>query len=213
MTGSLASWWRRERRALVLLPIAVIAVLVCTASRLDDYWWSRGFHEKASTDQGWTQIDDTFDDGYLTYPIRAQVRMDSVRAVDEVPGSYFGTKVAKGGQLWEVKLRWKASPAMALRGCRLAIFDSEGVQYDAGSSGWDAGSTGYKDKCVPDETPGPRPEVGSKAAPKLPDDEEPRPAAWTSTAYVLTKAGITPSSVRIWYALPRYAELEVSTTG
>ncbi len=197
----------------MLLPIALIAVLVCTGSRLDAYWWSNGFHQKASVENGWAQVDDEFDDGYLKYPIRAQVRMESVRAVDEVPGSSFGTEVATGGQLWEVNLQWKASPKIALRGCHLALFDSEGVQYDAGSSGWDAGSQGYKDKCVPDETPGPRPKVGSKAQPKVPDDEEPRPATWTSKAYVLTKAGIKPSSVRIWYFLPRYAELEVSTAG
>lgn len=213
MKSALGRWWRRERRALTLLPVALVVVLICTGSRLDAYWWSNGFHQKASVEGGWAQIDDTFDDGYLRYPIRAQVRMESVRAVVDVPGSSFGTKIATGGQLWEVRLRWRAAPEIALRGCHLAIFDREGVQYDAGSSGWDAGSWGYKDKCVPDETPGPRPEVGSRAQPRVPDDEEPRPESWSSTAYVLTKAGITPSTVRIWYFLPRYAELEVSAVG
>lgn len=212
MKGATGGWWRRERRALLLLPVALIAVLVASGSRIDEYWWSRGFHEKAELTDGWAQIKDEYDDGHLAYPIRAEVAFDSIRRVDGVPGAAFGTKVATGGQLWEIKLRWKADPNVALVGCNLALFDAEGVRYDAGPNGWDASSAGLRDSCLPLDTAGPRPQPGSTEPPKLSDYEGPRPETWQSTAYALTKAGAKPVAVRIWYFLPRYVELPVDSS-
>ena len=212
MKGATGRWWRRERRALLLLPIALIAVLAASGSRVDEYWWSRGFHEKAEIVDGWAQIEDEYDDGHLTYPIRAELTLDSVRPVEGVPGAAFGTKVAKGGQLWEIKLRWKADPNVSLVGCNLALFDADGVRYDAGPTGWDASSAGLADKCLPVGTAGPRPVLGSTEPPRLSEFEEPRPEAWQSTAYALTKSGAKPVAVRVWYFLPRYVELPVGSS-
>lgn len=202
-------WWRRERRALLLLPIALMAIGVGAGSRVDEYWWARGFHEKASVEDGWAQIVDEYDDSHLRYPIRAEFTVDSIRPIEVVPGSTDNPVVANGGQLWEATLTWKADPDVALIGCNIALFDRDGVQYNADGDGWDSDDYSFNDKCLPDATVGPRPQLGSTEKPKIMEGDDPRPSSWEKTVYVVMKSGAVPTSVRVWYFLPRYAELPV----
>lgn len=203
------SWWRRERRAIALLPLGLLLALGGTASRIDEYWWNRGFHEPAEVVGGWTQVDDRYDDGYLAYPIRAEVRLASAERVDEVAGASEPVAIATGGELWRVELDWQADPDVMLRGCRLALVGDDDVLYQAGTEGWDATSEGLRDKCLPEDRYGPQQQVGSTAQPRVPDGEQSRPRTWRSTAYVVTKEGFEPDAVRLWWYLPRYAELPI----
>jgi hypothetical protein len=207
--GELMRWWRRERRALLLLPVALIAIAVGAGSRVDEYWWARGFHEEASVDGGWAQVVDEYDDSHLRYPIRAEFKVDSIRPIEVVPGAIDNPVVATGGQLWEVTLKWKADPDVALVGCNIALFDRDGVQYNADGDGWDSENYAFSDKCLPDATVGPRPDLGSTAKPKVAEGDDPRPRSWEETVLVVMRSGAVPTSVRVWYFLPRYAELPV----
>ncbi|WP_344771124.1 hypothetical protein [Aeromicrobium panaciterrae] len=200
-------WLRRERRALLLLPVALIAVAVGAGSRLDEYWWDRGFHEKAAVEDGWAEIRDEYDDDHLTYPIRAEFTVDSIEPVPVVPGALDSPTVATGGQLWKATLSWKADPDVVLIGCNIALMDGDGVRYDADGHGWDGSDYQFNEKCVPDATAGPRPSLGSTAKPRVLDGDEPRPESWQTTVYAVVKAGVVPTALRVWYFLPRYAEL------
>lgn len=207
------SWIRRNRLALIFLPLVLVLVAVGTASRLDTYWWSKGFHEGSTPNaQGWIQLRDEFDDGYLTYPIEARIRLDGIKRIqvtDLPEDDQRDVELPDGGALWQVDTSWRADPDVSLVGCNLALVSSDGTRFDASSFGWNAGLLGFTDQCMPADRKGPRPTVGSAAQPAVPDDEEPRPAAWRKTSYVLTSDDAKPREVRIWYFLPRYASLPV----
>ncbi|MET0931107.1 MAG: hypothetical protein ABWX74_16420 [Aeromicrobium sp.] len=205
------TWWRRERLAILLLPVIVVAVVVLTGSRVDEFWWQRGFHEQAPRDaQGVASIEDEFDDGYLSYPIRADISLVSAEPVTELPGAFAQAKVPTGAQLWEVRLRWEADPDVSLTGCTIALVDGDGNRYDVDVTSFDAGAPTTVETCVPDETPGPKPQYGSTEAPALAQGEQPRPSSYETRAYIVTPDDAEPTAVRVWWLLPVYAELPLS---
>ncbi|MET0450045.1 MAG: hypothetical protein ABW004_16650 [Aeromicrobium sp.] len=205
------TWWRRERLAIVLLPIIVVAVVVLTGSRVNEYWWQRGFHEEAPRDaQGVASIEDEYDDGYLTYPIRADISLVSAEPVTELPGAYRPAKVPTGARLWEVRLRWRADPDVSLTGCAIALVDDDGNRYEVNATSFDAGAPTAVETCVPDETPGPKPRLGSTDAPAVGPGEQPRPESYETRAYIVTPDDAEPTAVRVWWFLPVYAELPLS---
>ena len=51
------TWWRRERIAVALLPVVIVGALAASSSRVEQYWWQKGFHEQASlSDSGVARI-------------------------------------------------------------------------------------------------------------------------------------------------------------
>lgn len=210
-SGARRSWWRRERLAIVLLPVIIVAAVVLTGSRVHEYWWQRGFHDQAPRDaHGVASIEDEYDDGYLTYPIRADISLVSAEPVTELPDAYGPAKVPTGAQLWEVRLRWKADPDVSLTGCSIALVDGDGNRWDADATSFDAGAPTTVETCVPDATPGPKPQLGSTEAPVVGPGEQPRPASYETRAYVVTPDDAEPTAVRVWWFLPVYAELPLS---
>ena len=204
------TWWRRERLALLLLPIVLVAAIVATSSRVDEYWWQRGFHEQASRDSsGVVSVDDRYDDGFLTYPIRADISLISVKPVTEVPGAYRPMRLPTGARLWEVQLRWKADPDVVLTGCTIALLDDDGSRYDISSTSFDSGAVTSVQTCVPEDTPGPQPTLGSTEKPAIGPDEQPRPETYETRAYIVMPEKKKPSAVRVWWLLPTYAEMPV----
>lgn len=207
------AWLRSNRTALLLLPVAVITAVLASSSRIDDYWWSKGLHDGATADSsGVAHFKDEYDDGYLTYPIAADISLRSVEPVTTIENSLGKPEpvtVPEGGMLWRVSLAFKADPGVVLWGCKLAIVDSKGTRYDAESRQFQTLGATPIHTCVPDETPGPKPKVGSAARPAVAEGESPRPPAYDTVTYVVTPEGVKPESVRVWWIPPKYAELSV----
>lgn len=208
------TWWRRERVALALLPFLVVGAAVASSSRVDEYWWQRGFHEQAPRDDaGVVSVSETYDDGFLRYPIRADLSLVSARPVTELPGAYQPPKVPTGARLWEVQLRWQADPDVSLTGCSIALTDDDGKLYVADSTSFDPGAVLGVQTCVPDETPGPQPQSGRRTLVQPAADVAPRPSSYRTRAYVVVPVGVEPRAVRVWWLLPTYAELPLPSSG
>lgn len=202
------SWWRRERIAIVLLPVVLVAAVAATSSRVDEYWWQKGFHEQAPRDdRGVVSVDVDFDDGFLKYPIRADISLVSAERVTEVPGAYQAMRLPTGASLWEVRLRWKADPDVSLTGCSIALVDDDGNRYDIDPTSFDPGAVTSVQTCVPDDAPGPQPQPLSAEPPTNPPGAAERPASYETRAYIVVPEDVEPTAVRVWWLLPTYAEL------
>ena len=186
----MTSWWRRQRLAVLLLPIIVVGASAASGMYVNEYWWKRGFHDAVPVSaQGWATISDEYDDGFVKYPIRAKVRLEGLDKVTELPGAFKPAVLPTGAALWEVRLAWDAAPDVSLFGCQVALFDRAGARYDAGVLGFDAGAPTPIRDCVPDETPGPQPQVGTKRPPQVAAGEDPRPQRYSTRVYVADGRG------------------------
>ncbi|WP_332662909.1 hypothetical protein [Aeromicrobium sp.] len=209
----MSTWARRNRKALLLLPVAAITAVLASSSRIEDYWWTKGLHDGTKADaSGVVHFSDAYDDGYLTYPIEASIALKAVEPVTTIQ-SHLGkpepVTAPDGAMVWRVGLRFEADPDTALSGCKIAIVDADGTRYDAEPRQFESRGSTPIHTCVPDETPGPQATVGSTAAPKVAEGEAPRPPAYDTVVYVVTPVGVKPRAVRVWWFPPKYAELPV----
>lgn len=205
------TWWRRERLAIALLPLILVAAIAASSSRVHDFWWARGFHSEGPiTAAGVATVDTRYDDGFLTYPIRAKISLTSAAPVTELPDAYGPLKIPTGSRLWLVDLAWSADPDLALTGCNVALVDRDGNRYDASINAFEANAPIVYDACVPDDARGPVPTVGSTKAPALPAGQPPRPESYSTTAYVIVPVDVRPVAARVWWFLPDYVELPLS---
>jgi hypothetical protein len=136
------AWTRSNRKALLLLPVAVITAVLASSSRIDDYWWSKGLHDAAEADSsGVVRFSDTYDDGYLTYPVAADIALTTVEPVTTIE-SHLGrpepVTAPDGAMVWRVGLSFEADPGTVLTGCHVAIVDANGTRYDAESRQFDS---------------------------------------------------------------------------
>lgn len=207
----LSTWWRRQRLAVMLLPLILMAAVAASSMYVHDYWWVRGFHSAAPVAaDGSVTISDEYDDGYLRYPIRATVRLEGAERVTELPGAFKPMELPSGAALWEVRLAWDADPDVSLSGCQVALLDRDGSRFDSGTLGFDAGAPLPIYECVPDDTPGPKAKIGSTSPPAVEEGQDPRPQKYLTKVYVLTSSAARPESVRVWWYLPRYADLPLT---
>jgi len=201
------TWWRRNRWGLAALPLALVLALGAGSSRLHDYWWTRGFHSAAPVESGRAHLVDEYDDGHLRYPIEAHYAVDSFAPADDV--TLIGGDPLPGGlRAWRLSLAVSADPDVALEGCTVAIVDTRGNLHQTSDSRLPVDGPEFAD-CVPRATPGPQPDFGSTAAPRLREGDDPRPAEFTTDTVFVLPDEAEPASVRLWYFLPRYVELPV----
>lgn len=200
------TWWRRNHWGLIALPLLLALALAAGSSRVHDYWWLRGFHDRVQVTDGVASLVDEYDDGHLQYPIEARYSLSSFDPADIT--LIDGDPLPPGVRAWQVRLHVEADPDMSLSGCQVALVDSEGNQFGKQDSGLLI-SSGFDD-CVPSDRPGPQPEFGSTAPPKLGEGQEPRPAEYdTSSVFVLPEES-DPAAIRLWYFLPTYVELPLN---
>ncbi|MEO7235366.1 MAG: hypothetical protein ABIW80_08325 [Lapillicoccus sp.] len=209
----MTTWWRRNRLALVLVPVALVLAAAGNASRLDDYWWSRDLHQSVRPGDGGTAAVRTeYDDGTLQYPITADVALTSVTRVSSVTldGRSRTVTLPDDSALWRVVMHWTADPSTVLSGCQIGIQGEDGRFWEKSYPDLlDAGSTTLPfSPCVPDDTPGPQVKLDLSGIQPAKVGEE-RPAAYDVTVYVLTAADAAPAEVRVWWLPPLYAWLPV----
>lgn len=202
-----ASWWRRNRLGLALLPVALAVALAAGSSRVQEYWWDCGFHEPASVRDGVAELVDEYDDGHLAYPIEARYSVASFAPVDIALSS--GDPLPAGLRAWRLRLDVEADPSVALRGCSVAVLDTAGALHASDDARLDLDLPIGDSACVPADAAGPRVEFGSTSAPRVPAGEPARPRRFTTDTVLVLPAEAEPEAVRLWYFLPRYVELPV----
>jgi hypothetical protein len=202
-----SGWWRRNRWALVALPLALLLVLAASADRVRTLWWEQGLHRPTVGAPGETvSFDQRVRDGLGgTSRIAVQVRLDGVHEPATLPRDLV---VPDGARAVQVDLTLAADPDLVLAGCSLAVRDAAGTRYDYVSIAW--GAYQPVSPCVPEDAPGPMPSLGDL------DDEDqaadpgpPRPATWTVSPVVVLPADVEPTDVVLWWQLPQHVLLQV----
>lgn len=201
------SWWVRNRIALLVLPVAVVVALAASSSRLHDYWWTLDFRDTAVADEGTVRLVDRMDDGIVGIPIEASYRLVGVTraSAEDLGGDVLPTRLTA----WRVTLAVEADPDVPLKGCHVALVDADGSIYSAEDSQGVGRDNWHFPACVPAEAPGPEVVPFSTEKPQRPEGTPPRPGTYEVTTVVVTPSDVTPETVRVWYFLPTYAELEI----
>ncbi|GGD19492.1 hypothetical protein [Nocardioides daphniae] len=201
------SWWVRNRTALLVLPVAVVLALAASSSRLHDYWWRLDFRDAAVAADGTARLVDRLDDGFVDIPIEASYRLVGVTraSAEDLGGDVLPSRLTA----WRVTLEVEADPDVPLKGCHVALVDVDGSVYSAEDAQGVGRDNWHFPVCVPADAPGPEVVPFSTEAPQRPAGTPPRPRTYEVTTLVVTPADATPATVRVWYFLPKYAELEV----
>jgi hypothetical protein len=207
------SWWRSNRWGLALLPVALVTAAVASSSRVQDYWWDKGFHDaqRAGSD-GVAHLDQAVGPPGSLYRVDTRVRLVGAERTTSVPGRVTGetttATLPRGGALWRLRLHFDAAPSVVMTGCQVALVDHRGRRFESNRDDVRTDGTLPLQLCAPDATPGPEPALG-QGEPSLSPGDLPRPAAYDTDVYVVTADDATPTVVRVWWQLPVYAELAV----
>ncbi|KSW23558.1 hypothetical protein [Cellulomonas sp. B6] len=203
-TTSARSWWRRNRWALVALPLALALMAAASADRVRSLWWEQGLHSPTTAGQGQavTFHQDVRDGLGGTRPVDVEVRLDAVVDAGALPD---GLVVPAGARAVQVEMTLSADPDVVLRGCSLAVRDADGTRYDYVADAW--GATQAVSPCVPADAPGPAPSLGDLDDVLTPDSTPERPATWTVSPVVVLPADVQVSDVVLWWQLPQHVVL------
>jgi hypothetical protein len=207
------TWWRRNRWALAVLPVALVGALAASSDRVSTYYWQNGLHSARTAQSGeWLELHDEFTDGAGTHPRVVQVRLDRAATLSPDAVEAAGVEVPRGARAVQVTLSLRADPDLPLAMCRLALRDEDGTRYDYRAPGFDVldpTSAQPASPCVPDASPGPAESLGDLDE-KLSDDERPaRPGSWTVEPVVVVPQGARVAEVLVWWREPVYVALSV----
>jgi hypothetical protein len=191
-------WW-------AALPVAVVVVLVASASRLHLFWWPYELRDETSGRQlepvsvvdRWTDADDRERERRFT------VTLVDVRRATSVPG-YSGPEPVDpppGVAVWQIVLEFDVDPDVPMALCRVSLFDTEGRESDA-----DGGSVG--DVYLPASACEPANRKGPGYDGTLDEDSLPRLQNYRVGVYAVTAD--VPASVRLSWEPPDYLQLEVT---
>lgn len=198
------SWWRRNRWALVALPLALALMAAASADRVRSLWWEQGLHDPTTAAPGAAVAfhQDVRDGLGGTRPLDVEVRLDAVVDATTPPRDLV---VPAGARAVQVEMTLSADPDVVLRGCSLAVRDADGTRYDYVANGW--GATQPASPCVPVDAPGPAPSLGDLDDVLTPDSTPRRPATWTVSPVVVLPADVQVSDVVLWWQLPQHVVL------
>jgi len=196
-------WWRRNRWALVALPLALVLVLAASADRVRTLWWEQGLHRPTVGAPGETvTFSQRVRDGLGgTSPVEVRVRLDGIGEPAELPRDLV---VPDGARAVQVDLTLWADPDVILAGCSLAVRDAAGTRYDYVPNAW--GAFQAVSPCVPEDAPGPMPSLGVLDDPDA-DPGPTRPGTWTVSPVVVLPADVEPTEVALWWQLPQHVLL------
>ncbi|UZN04499.1 hypothetical protein [Cellulomonas sp. S1-8] len=202
-------WWRRNRWALVTLPVALALALIASGDRVRTMWWEQDLRRPAAAAAGETVAyhQEVRDGLGGTYPIDVQVHLDGVEDAGDLPDRMV---LPAGTRAVRVDLTLGADPDSVLVTCRLAVRDADGTRYDYVSSAWGATQSGTP--CVPADATGPWPSLGEELDEKTTTPDEtsgPRPPTWSVSPVVVVPEDVDVTDVVLWWQLPQYVRLDV----
>ncbi|NUU17895.1 hypothetical protein HP550_11610 [Cellulomonas humilata] len=201
------TWWRRNRWALVALPVALALALVAAGDRVRTLWWEQDLRQPVTAGEGGTAElhQRVYDGSGGTLPVDVQVRLDGVADATVLPEDM---ELPTGTRAVRVDLTLSADPDVVLTGCSVAVRDASGTRYEYVASGW--GALQSPMPCVPEDAPGPWPPLGDLEDALTDPDALPRPATWSVSPVVVVPDGVEIADVVVWWQKPRYVLLEAA---
>ena len=199
-------WWRRNRWALVALPVALVLTLVASGDRVRILWWEQDLRAPITVDAGATgELHQRVYDGVGgTMPIDVRVHLDGVGDATTLPRDM---ELPDGTRAVRVDLTLSADPDIVLAGCELAVRDAAGTRYEYEANAWGAFQAVVP--CVPEDTPGPAPSLGDLDDVLSERESPPRPATWSVSPVIVLPDDVEVTEVVLWWQKPQYLLLEV----
>ncbi|WP_134738383.1 hypothetical protein [Nocardioides sp. 503] len=197
-----------SRRWLLVLPVALVLVVLATASRLQVFWWPEQLHDVTTGRQGEAlELSDRWEDADGD-----ERRRDlTVTLLDVVPATqvegFSGPEPLEpvaGTAVWEVRLRFEVDPDVPLSGCLVSIVDTDEREATAVSTRLGEASL-PQPACEPAGRAGPRYD-GSAV-----EGDLPRPPTYDVAVLVVTDEDAVPDRVRLWWEAPDVAELSLTS--
>ncbi len=193
-------WW-------AVLPLAVVLVLVASASRLQMFWWPNELHDETSGRQlepvavvdRWTDEDDE------EHERRFTVELVAVRPATSVEG-FSGPEALEppdGVAVWRIVLRFDVDPDVPMGLCEVSLIDEDGRESDA--SGGSVGDVFLPTPaCEPEDRQGPG--YDGSVDPEM----RPRVRTYQVSVYAITDDDAVPAAVRLSWEPPDYVQLAVT---
>jgi hypothetical protein len=194
-------------RWLVLLPVAVLLVLVTSASRLHIYWWPDDLRHETSGRQGEPveMADRWVDEKGEERERRFAVTLVDVRPATWVEG-YSGPEPVEpppGVAVWRISLEFEVDPEVPLGGCAVSIIDTDGRE--ALAAGGSIGDVRLPfTSCEPENRRGPAYD-GTRDESVLP-----RLPTYRVAVFAFAAADAVPASVRLWWEPTDYVEIDLT---
>lgn len=203
---------RRTVLTVAAIPVALVAALGATSQRAVDRWWPSFPHERlpAAAD-GSVHLRDTLTDAKGAHLREVTLRLVSLEPVTdyrEAPGAKpQPVTLPPGQQMWRLSVHFAADPDTVLGACFVRVRDAAGREYVPGVARAVKDVLAYT-SCAPPGAPGPMPAL-SRDEPAAPPNPA-RPAEYDRWYPVIMPSGVRPTSVRVWFDTPRYAEFPVT---
>lgn len=203
------TWWRRNRWALLALPLVLALTWAATSYRVLTLWDPFQLTREVSAPPGEpAHLVQELDDAHGPYVVDLALTASPARQVTSLTHpdnttSFFPGRT--GTVVWQIDLTVTADPGTVANGCRIRLVDTLGREtaYSSVAPGADVPFA----PCVPQETPGPLPALTEDDVP--PPDQPERPSTYTVPIIVRTADDFVPDRLDIWYEPPLYASLPV----
>lgn len=198
------SWWRRNRSALVSLPLVLGVVAVSGLGRVATFWWPYQVHDEIVGTAGqFSTFRDDYRDAGGEHDRELEVAVGAV-----APGVGFldgdgavipDEPVPSGLRLWQIEVTFRADPELPLGGCIVALVDEQDrvAQRDSTLMPYQV----TFDACQPQDTVNPQVQLFVDESTHEPST---RPPEWSRTIQLLTAEDFDPVEVRVWWEPPTF---------
>lgn len=195
-------WWRRNRWALLALPLVLVVVTVSGAGRLATFWWPYQLHDRVEGVLGEaTAFADTYRDAAGTHGREVTLTVTRVTpdaaVTDEQGVSITGEPLTPGTRIWGVEFTVEADPETVLSGCQIALVDAQGrsTPRDTTLLPWQVSVN----PCEPADSINPQPQLFVDSPES---DPSTRPPTYTRSVQLALAEDFEPVEVRLWWEPP-----------
>lgn len=191
---------------MVLLPVAVVLVLLASASRLQLFWLPGELRDETAGRLGEPVVmSDRWEDGDGDEQERRfTVTLVDVRPARWVEGFSGPERVEPpdGVAVWRISLDFDVDPDVPLLGCQVSLLDTD--DREARALGGSVGEVFLPlTMCEPENRRGPGYD-GTRD-----EDYLPRLQTYRVAVYAVTAADAEPDRVRLWWEPTDYVEIDV----
>lgn len=213
-------WWRRNRWALLALPVVLVVVAASGAGRAATFWLPNELSDRVDTQfDTMTHFADDYVDATGEHQRSLKIAVRDVvadpqpldMAGEPVTGGLGGEEPAtaqdllpQGTRLWQVDLDFEADPETVLTICHVALVDAQGriTERDTSLLSWNAGF----DVCQPANTQNPTSQLFVDEEAHEPST---RPPAYSRSVQLVTADNFEPVAVRVWWEPPTYLSVRL----
>lgn len=204
----MSTWWRRNRWALLALPLVAGALVLVGSYRVHTFWDRWQLTEPVEATAGRpTTFNDTLEDANGSYEVALTVEAGPTTvagAIRDAEGQTHFFPTHEGTRVWQTELTITADPDTILSGCSARLVDTEGrtTHYTQTTAGVPLPVS----PCVPADATGPGAELGfggdATPAPT-------RPETFTVPVVFRTAEDFVPNRLDLSWSTPRYLSIQL----